>query len=339
MRIVTFGEMMLRLSPEGYNRLFQSERMVTSFGGSEANVAISLAHFGMDAAYVTKLPDNPVGQACLNSLRAFGIDTGHIARGGDRLGVYYLEKGAAPRSSLCIYDRAHSAIAEAQPADFDWDAIFEGADWFHFTGITPALGGRLVDICLDACKAAKAHGVKVSCDLNYRSKLWSRDAARAAMTKLCRYVDLCIYNEEEAKDVLGIDYAGTEPAGDDLSGEAYVSVAARMMEQYGFGMVATALRTPHAAYDIDLSGMLYDGRQAYVSGSYNIQLVDTVGGGDAFGAGLIYALMENYDKQSAIEFAVAASALKHTIEGDFNRVSVKEVRKIAGGSMSGRIER
>ena len=339
MRIVTFGEIMLRLSPEGYTRLFQSDRLEATFGGGEANVAVSLANFGMDSVYVTKLPDNPVGQACLNNLRSFGVDTSKIVRGGDRLGIYYMEKGASLRSSLCIYDRAHSAIAEAQPEDFDWDTILDGADWFHFTGITPALGGRLVDICLDACKAAKARGVKVSCDLNYRGKLWTREQAREAMTKLCRYVDVCISNEEDAKDVFGIESKGSDIGGGKLNKEGYISVASQLTEKFGFKKVAITLRTSHSAFDNDWAGMLYDGGKAYFSREYNLHIVDRVGGGDSFGAGLIYSLLNGYDDQSAIEFAVAASALKHTIEGDFNRVSVKEVKKIAGGSMSGRIER
>ena len=339
MRIVTFGEIMLRLSPEGYTRLFQSDRLEATFGGGEANVAVSLANFGMDSVYVTKLPDNPVGQACLNNLRSFGVDTSKIVRGGDRLGIYYMEKGASLRSSLCIYDRAHSAIAEAQPEDFDWDTILDGADWFHFTGITPALGGRLVDICLDACKAAKARGVKVSCDLNYRGKLWTREQAREAMAKLCRYVDVCISNEEDAKDVFGIESKGSDIGGGKLNKEGYISVASQLTEKFGFKKVAITLRTSHSAFDNDWAGMLYDGGKAYFSREYNLHIVDRVGGGDSFGAGLIYSLLNGYDDQSAIEFAVAASALKHTIEGDFNRVSVKEVKKIAGGSMSGRIER
>ena len=339
MKIVTFGEIMLRLSPEGYTRLFQSDRLEATFGGGEANVAVSLANFDMDSVYVTKLPDNPIGQACLNNLRSFGVDTSEIVRGGDRLGIYYMEKGASLRSSLCIYDRKHSAIAEAQPSDFDWDAIFEGADWFHFTGITPALGGHLVDICLDACKAAKARGVKVSCDLNYRGKLWTRTEAREAMTELCRYVDVCISNEEDAKDVFGIESKGSDIGGGRLNKDGYISVAAQLTEMFGFEKVAITLRTSHSAFDNDWAGMLYDGGEAYFSREYNLHIVDRVGGGDSFGAGLIYALLNGYDGQSAIEFAVAASALKHTIEGDFNRVSVKEIRKIAGGSMSGRIER
>ena len=203
-RIVTFGEIMLRLAPNGYYRFFQDDQLQATFGGGEANVAVSLANYGMDAAFVTKLPAHAIGQGAVNALRGLGVDTRSIVRGGDRIGIYYLEKGASQRGSVCIYDRAHSAIQEAQPSDFDWDAIFDGADWFHFTGITPALGSNLVEICKEACVAAKKHGVKISCDLNYRGKLWTREQARAAMTELCQYVDVCISNEEDAKDVVGI---------------------------------------------------------------------------------------------------------------------------------------
>ena len=210
MKVVTFGELMLRLAPNGYYRFFQDDQLQATFGGGEANVAVSLANYGVDASFVTKLPTHAIGQAAVNSLRKYGVDTSKIVRGGDRVGIYFLEKGASQRGSVCIYDRAHSAIQEAAPSDFDWDAIFEGVDWFHFTGITPALGQNLVEICRQACKAAKAHGVKISCDLNYRGKLWTREEARAAMTDLCQYVDVCISNEEDAKDVFGIEAENTD---------------------------------------------------------------------------------------------------------------------------------
>ncbi len=340
-RVVTFGELMLRLAPEGYERFFQSDRMGATFGGGEANVAVSLANFGLDSAYVTKLPAHAIGQGAVNSLRYFGVDTSSIVRGGDRVGIYYLEKGASQRGSVCIYDRAHSAIAEAQPSDFDWDAIFAGADWFHFTGITPALGGRLVDICREACVAAKARGVKVSCDLNDRGKFWTREAARAAMTDLCRYVDVCISNEEDAKDVFGIEAEGTDITGGKLNHEGYVSVARQLAERFGFEKVAITLRSSISASDNDWAGMLYDAASgaACFSKSYHLHIVDRVGGGDSFGAGLIYALLSGKDDQSAIAFAVAASALKHSIEGDYNRVSVSEVEKLASGDGSGRVQR
>ncbi len=260
-------------------------------------------------------------------------------RGGDRIGIYYPEKGASQRGSVCIYDRAHSAIQEAQPSDFDWDAIFDGADWFHFTGITPALGSNLVEICKDACVAAKKHGVKISCDLNYRGKLWTREQARAAMTELCQYVDVCISNEEDAKDVFGIEAENTDIYGGKLNKEGYKSVAKQLADRFGFEKVAITLRTSLSASDNDWAGMLYDGENYCFSKEYHLHIVDRVGGGDSFGGGLIYALLNGKDSQSAIEFAVAASALKHSIEGDFNRVTVSEVEKLAGGDGSGRVQR
>jgi 2-dehydro-3-deoxygluconokinase len=272
-------------------------------------------------------------------LRYFGVDTDFIKRGGDRIGIYYLEKGASQRGSVCIYDRAHSAIQEADPSDFDWDRIFEGAGWFHFTGITPALGENLVKICLEACKAAKAHGVKISCDLNYRSKLWTREAAREAMTALCQYVDVCISNEEDARDVFGIEAEDTDITGGRLNTEGYKSVALKLMERFGFEKVAITLRTSISASDNDWQGMLFDGKDCCFSKRYHLRIVDRVGGGDSFGAGLIYALVNGYTTGEAIEFATAASALKQSIEGDFNRVSVSEVKKLAGGDGSGRVVR
>ncbi|MDE6932329.1 MAG: sugar kinase [Oscillospiraceae bacterium] len=338
-RVVTFGEIMLRLAPNGYYRFFQNDQLQATFGGGEANVAVSLANFGLDAAYVTKLPAHAIGQAAVDSLRHFGVDTSKIVRGGDRVGIYYLEKGASQRGSVCIYDRAHSAIQEAGREDFDWDAIFEGADWFHFTGITPALGQNLVDICLDACKAAKARGVKISCDLNYRGKLWTREQARAAMTRLCEYVDVCISNEEDAKDVFGIEAENTDIYGGKLDKDGYRSVARQLADRFGFEKVAITLRTSLSASDNDWAGMLYDGKDCCFSKEYHLHIVDRVGGGDSFGAGLIYALLSGKESQAAIEFAAAASALKHSIEGDFNRVSVAEVEKLADGDGSGRVQR
>ncbi len=338
-RIVCFGEIMLRLAPEGYYRFFQNDTMQATFGGGEANVAVSLANYGMDASYVTKLPSHAIGQAAVNSLRALGVDTKDVVRGGERVGIYYLEKGASQRGSVCIYDRAYSAIQLAKREDFDWDKIFDGADWFHFTGITPAIGGELVDICLDACKAAKAKGVKISCDLNYRGKLWTRDEARKAMTELCKYVDVCISNEEDAKDVFGIEAENTDIYGGKLDKEGYKSVAKQLMDTFGFEKVAITLRSSISASDNDWAGMLYDGENYCFSKEYHLHIVDRVGGGDSFGGGLIYALLSGKDTQSAIEFAVAASALKHSIEGDYNRVSVSEVEKLAGGDGSGRVQR
>ena len=338
-KVVCFGEIMLRLAPNGYYRFFQNDQMQATFGGGEANVAISLANYGQDVSYVTKLPSHAIGQAAVNSLRAFGVDTSDIVRGGERVGIYYLEKGASQRGSVCIYDRAHSSIQTADRADFDWDKILDGADWFHFTGITPALGENLVEICLDACKAAKAKGVKISCDLNYRGKLWTRQQAREAMTKLCEYVDVCISNEEDAKDVFGIEAENTDIYGGKLNKDGYKSVAKQLMDRFGFEKVAITLRTSLSASDNDWAGMLYDGKDYCFSKEYHLHIVDRVGGGDSFGGGLIYALRSGKSTQEAIEFAVAASALKHSVEGDFNRVSVSEVEKLAGGDGSGRVQR
>lgn len=338
-RVVTFGELMLRLAPNGYYRFFQNDQLQATFGGGEANVAVSLANYGMDAAFVTKLPKHAIGQAAVDSLRYFGVDTTGIVRGGERVGIYYLEKGASQRGSVCIYDRAYSAIQMADPADFDWDAIFECADWFHFTGITPALGENLVEICKAACIAAKAKGVKISCDLNYRGKLWTREQARAAMTELCKYVDVCISNEEDAKDVFGIEAENTDIYGGKLNKDGYKSVAKQLADKFGFEKVAITLRTSISANDNDWAAMLYDGTDYCFSKEYHLHIVDRVGGGDSFGGGLIYALLSGKSTQEAVEFAVAASALKHSVEGDFNRVSVAEVEKLAKGDGSGRVQR
>ena len=339
MKVVTFGEIMLRLAPNGYYRFFQDDQMQATFGGGEANVAVSLANFGLDSVYVTKLPDHAIGQAAVNSLRYFGVDTSKITRGGERVGIYYLEKGASQRGSVCIYDRKYSAIQQATTADFDWDNIFDGADWFHFTGITPALGENVVKICKEACIKAKGKGVKISCDLNYRGKLWTREEANKAMTELCKCVDVCISNEEDAKDVFGIEAENTDITGGKLNKEGYKSVAKQLADKFGFEKVAITLRTSISASDNNWAAMLYDGNDYNFSKEYKLHIVDRVGGGDSFGAGLIYAILNGKSSKDTIEFAVAASALKHSIEGDFNRVTVKEVEKLAGGDGSGRVQR
>lgn len=339
MKVVTFGELMLRLAPNGYYRFFQNDQMQATFGGGEANVAVSLANYGVWSEYVTKLPEHAIGQAAVDSLRYFGVDTTHIVRGGSRVGIYYLEKGASQRGSVCIYDRAHSAIQEADPGEFNWAQILQGADWFHFTGITPALGPNVVEICRQACQTAKKLGVKVSCDLNYRGKLWTREQAREVMTDLCQYVDVCISNEEDAKDVFGIEAENTDINGGKLNKEGYKSVARQLAERFGFEKVAITLRTSLSASDNNWAGMLYDGKEYCFSKEYHLHIVDRVGGGDSFGGGLIYALLSGKNSQEAIEFAVAASALKHSVEGDFNRVSVAEVEKLAHGDGSGRVQR
>lgn len=339
MKVVCFGEIMLRLAPEGYYRFVQAEKFGATFGGGEANVSVSLANYGVNAAYVTKIPDNDIAQACVNSLRKFGVDTTSIVRGGERLGIYYLEKGASQRPSKVIYDRAYSSIAMASRSDFDWDKILEGATWFHFTGITPALSDACAEICLDAVKAAKAKGITVSCDLNYRKKLWSKEKAKEVMTKLASYIDVCIANEEDASDVFGIKADDTDITTGKLSHEGYKSVAKKLVDTFGFKKVAITLRGSISANDNNWAAMLYDGKEYYQSKNYLIHIVDRVGGGDSFGAGLIYSLINNFEPQDAIEFAVAASCLKHTIEGDYNMVSVDEVLKLARGDGSGRVQR
>ena len=340
-KIVTFGELMLRLQPYNYERFVQCDHVEFTFGGGEANVAVSLANYGMDVAFVTKLPAHAIGQAAVNSLRRYGVDTTKIVRGGDRVGIYFNEKGASQRGSVCIYDRAHSAIQTASPSDFDWDKIFEGAEWFHFTGITPALGPNVVQMCVDACKAAKARGVKISCDLNYRGKLWTRAEANKAMTELAQYIDVCISNEEDAKDVFGIEAENTDIYGGSLNHEGYKSVAKQLADKFGFEKVAITLRESHSAFDNGWSAMLYDvaSDEYCFSKKYDLHIIDRVGGGDSFGGGLIYSLLSGKSTHAAVEFAVAASALKHSIEGDYNMVTVAEVEKLAGGDGSGRIQR
>lgn len=338
-RVITFGEIMLRLAPEGYYRFVQANSFGATYGGGEANVAVSLANFGIDTAFVTKLPAHEIGQAAVNELRKFGVDTSRIVRGGNRIGIYFLEKGASQRPSKVIYDRAHSAIAEASPEDFDWNEIFQNADWFHFTGITPALNDTLAAICLDACKKAKELGLTVSCDLNYRNKLWSREKAGQVMSELCKYVDVCIANEEDAADVFGIRAANTDVTRGAVSHEGYKDVAKQLAGRFGFSKVAITLRESLSASDNNWAAMLYDGTEFYFSKKYAVHIVDRVGGGDSFGGGLIYACLNQYDPQSAIEFAAAASCLKHSVEGDMNMVSVSEVQKLAGGDGSGRVQR
>jgi len=338
-KIITFGELMLRLAPENYLRFVQSEKYQATFGGAEANVAVSLANYGENVSFVTKLPDHEIGQSAINSLRKFGVDTSKIVRGGGRVGIYYCEKGASQRPSKVIYDRAYSSIAMASSSDFDWDSIFEGVNWFHFTGITPALGDNVAQICEVACKAAKQRGITISCDLNFRKKLWSKQKAGEVMGKLCEYIDYCIANEEDAKDVFGIEAENTDITGGKLNRDGYVSVAKQLTDRFNFKGVAITLRESKSANDNDWSGMLYTNGEAHFSKKYSMHIVDRVGGGDSFGGGLIYSLLNGFNAQQAIEFAVAASCLKHTIEGDYNMVSVQEVMNLAGGDASGRVQR
>ncbi|MDD3336173.1 MAG: sugar kinase [Eubacteriales bacterium] len=338
-KIVTFGEIMMRLNPEGYIRFVQAERFEASYAGGEANVAVSLANYGHDAMFVTKLPANDLGQNAINALRRYGVNTGKIVRGGPRLGIYFVEKGASQRGSKVIYDRAGSSIALAKREDFDWNTLLDGVDWFHFTGITPALGGDLADVCLDALKACREKGVKTSCDLNYRGKLWSREKACEVMSRLMPYVNVCIANEEDAADVFGIRAAGTDVQSGKLDQNGYIDVARQLHERFGFETVAITLRGSISANDNDWAGMLYTDNQAYFSPTYRIHIVDRVGGGDSFGGGLVHALLAGFVPQKAIDFAVAASCLKQTIEQDFNHVSEAEVMALAGGNATGRVQR
>ncbi len=338
-KVITFGELMLRLAPEGYQRFVQADTLGASYGGGEANVCVSLANYGFHAVFVSRLPSHEIGQAGVNALRRYGVDTSCIARGGQRIGIYYLEKGASQRPSKVIYDRAGSSLCTASSDDFQWKDIFAGADWFHFTGITPALNDTVADLCLMACQAAKEAGVTISCDLNYRSKLWSKEKAGRVMENLCKYVDVCIANEEDAADVFGIRAANTDVSAGTVNHEGYKEVAKQLQNRFGFSKVAITLRESISASENRWSAMLFDGNDYYFSKKYHMHIVDRVGGGDSFGAGLIAASLIGYHPQELINFAVAGSCLKHSIEGDFNLVSLDEVLKLAGGDGSGRVQR
>ncbi|HHX80685.1 MAG TPA: sugar kinase [Acholeplasmataceae bacterium] len=338
-KIVTFGEIMLRLSPPGYRRFIQADSFDVIYGGGEANVAVSLANYGHHSCYVTKLPKHEIGQSAINSLRKLGVDTSYIARGGERIGIYYLEHGASMRPSKVIYDRANSSIATAEETDFDFDAIFKDADWFHFTGITPALSKKSALVLEEALKVAKKYKVTVSCDLNYRKKLWTEKEAQAVMTRLMQYVDVCIGNEEDADKCLGFKPQGTDVTSGKLSLEGYKGIFKAMMEKFNFRFVATTLRESYSASDNGWSALIYDGQEFYHSKKYDIRIVDRVGGGDSFASGLIHGLLTKDNFQAALEFAVGASALKHTIFGDYNLVSAEEVENLIKGDASGRVQR
>ena len=338
MKIVTFGEIMLRLSTPGYERFVQSKSFDVNYGGGEANVAISLANYGMNAAFVSKIPDNDIGQSAINSLREFGVDTSMIVRGGERLGIYYLETGDSMRPSKVIYDRKYSSISEAEEDEFDWEKIFEGADWFHVSGITPALSLKTRKLTATALKEAKKRGVTTSFDLNFRSKLWTKAEAQACLIPLMQYVDYCIGNEEDAEACLGFK-SGSDVNSGKLDKKGYEVMLANLCKEFGFKGAITSLRESISANDNGWSGMIVAEGKAYSSKHYDIRIVDRVGGGDSFAAGLIYGILNYKDYQKAIEYAVAASALKHTIPGDFNHVSVKEVETLMNGSGNGRVQR
>lgn len=333
------GEIMLRLSTPGYERFTQANSFDVVYGGGEANVAVSLANYGLDAYFVSKVPNNPIGQSAENHLRRFGVHTDYIAKGGNRLGIYFLETGASMRPSKVVYDRANSAIAEADVSDFDFDAIFKDAQWFHFSGITPAISDQAAILTEEALKAAKKHGVTVSVDLNYRKKLWTPEKAKEIMTNLMQYVDVCIGNEEDAEKVLGFKPGNTDVTKGELELQGYKDIFKQMKDKFNFSYVVTTLRESYSASDNGWSALIYDGNEYYRSKKYDIRIVDRVGGGDSFAGGLIYGLLSGKDFKDALEFAVAASALKHTIPGDFNMVSTEEVENLAGGDASGRVQR
>lgn len=338
-KIVTLGEIMLRLSPAGNYRFVQSESFQIFPGGGEANVAVSLANYGHTACFVSKLPSHEIGQIAVNALRRYGVKTEYISRGGDRVGLYYAETGASMRPSKVIYDRAHSAIAEADISDFDFDKIMEDADWFHWSGITPAISDKAAEIVRVACEAAKRHGVTVSVDLNFRKKLWTSEKAISVMRPLMQYVDVCIGNEEDANMCLGYK-PDADVEGGKTDAEGYYEIFKGMMKEFGFKYVVSTLRESYSASHNGWKALIYDGKIFYESKHYDINpIIDRVGGGDSFSAGLIHGLLSYKDQAKALEFAVAASALKHTIPGDFNLVSTSEVESLAKGNANGRVQR
>lgn len=339
-KIVTLGEIMLRLSPEANRRFIQADKFEVIYGGGEANVAVSVANYGHDAYFVTKLPEHEIGQSAINALRRYGVNTSFVARGGNRVGIYYAETGASMRPSKVIYDRAGSSIAEAEPKDFDFDKIMEGAAWFHWSGITPAISDKAAELTRLACEAAKRHNVTVSVDLNFRKKLWTSDKAKSIMKPLMKYVDVCIGNEEDAELCLGFKPdADVEGGNTDAAG--YKGIFTAMAKEFGFKYVVSTLRESLSATHNGWKAMIYNGKDFYESKHYDIMpIIDRIGGGDSFSGGLIHGLLTwPQDQGKALEFAVAASALKHTINGDFNLVSASEVASLAGGNASGRVQR
>jgi 2-dehydro-3-deoxygluconokinase len=338
-KVVTLGEIMMRLSTPGFERFVQSDSFDVTYGGGEANVAVAVSNYGLNGVFVTKVPENALGQAAVNHIRRYGVDTRHIARGGKRLGIYFLETGASMRASQVIYDRAGASIADVDISEFDFDKIFEGADWFHTTGITPALSDKAAALTKAALQAAKAKGVTTSIDLNYRKKLWSKEKAREVMTDLCQYVDVCIGNEEDAETTLGFHSEGTDITKGELSLEGYKSVFKQMKDKFGFKYIASTLRESYSASDNGWSALVYDGNEFYQTKKYNVRIVDRVGSGDSFASGFIFGLVTGMPFGEAGEFGVAASALKHTIPGDLNHATLSEVKDLMKGDASGRVQR
>ena len=328
---------MMRLATPGFLRYEQTPHLELTYGGGEANVAVSLVNYGLTADFVTRLPKNDMARRAINELRGLGVGTGHIVRGGDRIGIYFIESGASQRASKVTYDRAHSAISEIKPGEVNWESVFKGAKWFHWTGITPALGDSAAAVVEEACKAAKKHGVTISVDLNYRKKLWTREKAGAVMANLMQYVDVCIANEEDAESVFGIK--GAEVTSGKIEHAQYEEVAKKLTDRFGFKKVAITLRESHSASRNGWSAMLYADGKSVFSRKFDITIVDRVGGGDSFAGGLIFSLIRGDSAEKAINFAVAASCLKHTIPGDYNRATLEEVESLLGGDGSGRVQR
>lgn len=338
-KIVTMGEIMLRLSPEGNKRFVQVDQFDVIYGGGEANVAVSCANYGHDAYFVSKLPKHEIGQAAVNALRRYGVNTDYVARGGNRVGIYYAETGASMRPSKVIYDRAGSSIAEADPSDFDFDKIMEGADWFHWSGITPAISDKAAELTRLACEAAKRHNVTVSVDLNFRKKLWTSEKAISIMKPLMKYVDVCIGNEEDAELCLGFKPDANVEAGE-TGAAGYHKIFEQMAKEFDFKYVISTLRESFSATHNGWKALIYNGKEFYESKRYDVNpIIDRIGGGDSFSGGIIHGLLTKKNQGEALEFAVAASALKHTINGDFNLVSADEVESLAGGNANGRVQR
>ncbi|HIF71081.1 MAG TPA: sugar kinase [Dehalococcoidia bacterium] len=339
-KVVTFGEVMLRLATMRRERFTQAREFEVTYGGGECNVAVSLAQFGVDATFVTAIPDNDIGQACINYIRQFGVDTGEILRQGQRLGTYYLESGASMRASKVVYDRAASSIAEIKPGDVDWEKVFDGKDWFHFTGITPAISKSAADACTEAAAAAQQMGLTVSADMNYRKNLWTSEEAQATMIPMMKYVDVSIGNEEDAEMCLGVAAEGVDVTTGEIDPNAYRPVMQELVDKFGFKKVAITLRESISADDNDWSAIYFDGDEILVGNKYPVRIVDRVGGGDSFCAAMIYGLnQDGWNSRQVLDFAVASSAMSHTFHGDFNLVSVKEVMAVAGGDTSGRVQR
>lgn len=339
-RMVAFGELLMRLQPHGHQRIVQADRFEIGYTGGEANAAALLAGLGIETACVSRVPASEVGQACVDHLRRFGIDTTHVARGGDRLGLFYLETGVAQRPSKVIYDRDHTSLRSATADDFDWEAILQDTDWLHFSGTAPASGPAIVDILETGLRLAAERGVRISCDLNYRRKLWTPEEARVAMSRLMPHVDVLIGNEEDATTVFGLSAEGIDVVRGELDAASYQRIASQLMEMFEFDYVATTLRTSISASRNRWAGALFDGRRQFLSRTYEIDpIVDRVGGGDSFSGGLIYGLLEGLDAQACVEFAAAASCLKHSIPGDFAHLSLAEIETLLAGDSSGRVQR